>query len=390
MTQQLPSSIRDRIRLLIFDLDGVITSEWPYWEAARLTVHEIIEENPYLGQGGYFAAATPEKWGEQIIPVSMVYEIKNRAVNSNWDLTFITASLYFVDCLNELRAEPPTALADILKAGLPPENMLRSLGQRLPGRPGGGVSGQQLIERFLRSADPRKGAAVLDYIETFSEETLGLPLPFLRHQGEFWTFCQGRFQEWLLVKPRPAFVAGPREQMPETVVDSGHLNALVHSLHSSGRFVLGVATGRPWLEAGAPLRALGILDCFERERIVTNEAVVEAEAILAERGEVAALGKPHPFILLKAIHPELSSERLCTSPPSADHRYAAYIGDAPSDIGAAKRAGCISLGVLTGVPNEGSAREARRKALTALGCDLVMNSVLDLPEVLGLEENAHD
>ena len=35
--------------LLIFDLDGVITSEEAYWDAAGLTLHELLYSPRYWG-----------------------------------------------------------------------------------------------------------------------------------------------------------------------------------------------------------------------------------------------------------------------------------------------------------------------------------------------------
>jgi phosphoglycolate phosphatase-like HAD superfamily hydrolase len=54
-------------RLLIFDLDGVITSEADYWRTA--------------GEGV----------GSEI-PLDFIYWVKNHAVNHNWDLAFLAAS----------------------------------------------------------------------------------------------------------------------------------------------------------------------------------------------------------------------------------------------------------------------------------------------------------
>ncbi len=44
----------DQLNTLIFDLDGVITSETKYWNTARLTVWEIICSQDYLGINQYF------------------------------------------------------------------------------------------------------------------------------------------------------------------------------------------------------------------------------------------------------------------------------------------------------------------------------------------------
>lgn len=38
-----------QLTTLIFDLDGVITSEKKYWNTARLTVWDLISSDSYLG-----------------------------------------------------------------------------------------------------------------------------------------------------------------------------------------------------------------------------------------------------------------------------------------------------------------------------------------------------
>ena len=79
--------------LLIFDLDGVITSEQKYWNTARLTVWEMLCQPHYLGLAQHFGIdiTTPDlvlAKGEAVIGADFITELKNRAVNSNWDLTF--------------------------------------------------------------------------------------------------------------------------------------------------------------------------------------------------------------------------------------------------------------------------------------------------------------
>ncbi len=59
--------------LIVFDLDGVITSEAGYWETARKGLLEI---------------AGPQAE----IPQDFIYWVKNHAVNHNWDLAFVALS----------------------------------------------------------------------------------------------------------------------------------------------------------------------------------------------------------------------------------------------------------------------------------------------------------
>ena len=84
-----------KLKLLIFDLDGVITSETKYWNTSRLTVWELICGENYLGINDYFGESREVETrlveiGDRLIPNTFIYELKSRAVNSNWDLTFFS------------------------------------------------------------------------------------------------------------------------------------------------------------------------------------------------------------------------------------------------------------------------------------------------------------
>ena len=88
------------INTLIFDLDGVITSEQKYWNTSRLTAWELICDREFLGLTNYFGhspdvATRLESIGDNIIPKTFIYELKSRAINSNWDLTFFVCCLHF-------------------------------------------------------------------------------------------------------------------------------------------------------------------------------------------------------------------------------------------------------------------------------------------------------
>ena len=67
-------------RKIIFDLDGVITSESAFWDSAALTVAE------FMG----FPMDTPQKLRETLFcHDKLIRLVKNRGVNSNWDLVYL-------------------------------------------------------------------------------------------------------------------------------------------------------------------------------------------------------------------------------------------------------------------------------------------------------------
>src|SRR5258708_16071509 len=77
--------------LIIFDLDGVITSEEAYWDAAGLTLHELMYSPRYwgLGAGSEYHPATTARESRRvsraIFPETEILTLKARAINSNWD-----------------------------------------------------------------------------------------------------------------------------------------------------------------------------------------------------------------------------------------------------------------------------------------------------------------
>lgn len=78
-------SYPSNMKLLIFDLDGVITTEATYWDIAREGLREILSP-----------ASDP-------LPVDFIYWVKNHAINHNWDVAFV--ALTAANRFAEFRAE---------------------------------------------------------------------------------------------------------------------------------------------------------------------------------------------------------------------------------------------------------------------------------------------
>jgi len=274
------------MNLIIFDLDGVITTEASYWDNARRGLREIL--NP---------SADP-------LPEDFIYWAKNHAINHNWDVAFVAY----------------TAAMD-----------------------GSG------LDEFRRSHDRRSGRALLAVCDGYRDRAW-------RHVHEV---CQG-IQD--------------TSPLPDAGLHTPEETAQLFEVLSK-RFELAVATGRPKLEARAPLDHLGIRKFIPDKRIVTHLEVEEAE-----REAHLPLGKPHPFVALRAMYPEMPLEDLLKL-PKEPRPGVWFIGDTASDVSAALAAGVTPIGILTALP-EGPYREQRRMTLAALGCDTILDSVLQLPSVL--------
>ncbi len=358
------------LQLLIFDLDGVITSEQKYWNTSRLTVWELISRSPYLNLPNYFGAdlARPAQVlaaADRIIDTQFITELKNRAVNSNWDLTFFVFSLHLIGILQQADI---SAIDQAAVGELPIAEQLALIGRAMANKSIDGNKIQQLIQQFWAATKELQGTAVQEYVAVFAAQVLGQSLAiFNSENNDLWALCYHNFQAW--------YEAKKEYQLPddETVLDTEQIRQTLALL--ANHYTLGIATGRPRLETIEPLTALSLLPYFAADRIVTYDEVLGAEASL---NSSLKLGKPHPFIVLQAIYPQLNlTETLAKI--GEQHSQVAYIGDAASDVVAAQAANCLSIGVLTGFGQDLAYKE---QLLAGMGCDQILPSMLALPDLL--------
>ncbi len=356
----------DNLELLVFDLDGVITSEQKYWNTARLTVWEMLCQPHYLGLAEHFGSGltNPDlvlEQGEAVIDTDFITELKNRAVNSNWDLTFFVVSLQIVAILAQMN---PVDLLVVQEE----ENLieqLEAIGYLCKKQTIDQNHSQQIIQKFWQESTDFKGTAVQDYVPIFAQKILGQNLELFRSHSELWQLCYKNFQAW--------YEGQQGYQLPddETVLPVVEIKRVLGKL--AQHYKLAIATGRPRNETIEPLTKLGLIEYFDAQLIVTYDEVLEAEKLVDIK-----LGKPHPFIVLKAIYPDQTDAELIQLSENF-HPRVAYIGDAASDVAAAKAAGCWSIGVLTGF---GTDLEYKRKLLEKIGCDYIVANVAALLDLL--------
>jgi phosphoglycolate phosphatase-like HAD superfamily hydrolase len=356
----------DNLELLVFDLDGVITSEQKYWNTARLTVWEMLCQPHYLGLAEHFGVGLTNPdlvlaQGEAVIGTDFITELKNRAVNSNWDLTFFVVSLQIVAILAQMN---PVVLIVVQEEESLLEQ-LEAIGYLCKKQTIDQHHSQQIIQEFWQDSIDLKGTAVQDYVPIFAQKILGQNLELFRSHSELWQLCYQNFQAW--------YEGHQGYQLPddETVLPVAEIKQVLGKL--AQRYKLAIATGRPRNETIEPLTKLGLIEYFDAQRIVTYDEVLAAEKLVDIK-----LGKPHPFIVLKAIYPDRADIDLIQMSENS-HPRVAYIGDAASDVAAAKAAGCWSIGVLTGF---GTDIEYKRQLLGKIGCDNIIDSVSALPDLL--------
>ncbi len=369
---------------IIFDMDGVITGENCYWEAAALVVWELLYAPAYLGlhspRGLPPFSAAPGPAAVSAIRKVVFHDdevisfLKRRAINSNWDLAFLTFSYQLVEILRALSARglPRSRLPQLpgesfeldhlKKYGL----MLRS-GQSFRWAPAfagilgewaGKQGGLELMERLARRVPP-------EYADL-------APATFQQSSG-FWKGIQRVFQEWYFGEEQfsKLYAARPLHRgktglihREEPVLPQERVRETLQQLRARG-WTLGIATGRPWNELYPPLEKMKLWPYFARDSVATFTDVQRAEQLLKEGQErkveakgVWSLGKPHPFSFLKAYWAGAYREQeLMTSgfprPPAGD---CWVIGDSMADLLAARTMGADFIGVLSG--HNGPANES--------------------------------
>jgi phosphoglycolate phosphatase-like HAD superfamily hydrolase len=218
-------------------------------------------------------------------------------------------------------------------------------------------------------------------------EKRGFSRESAKRQGTVWRSCVDCFQEWFLGddvfretwKREPAQRGKPGLASAEKpLVPLDALKILLEALNAQGKR-LGIGTGRPAVEARAPLDAWDVARFFAANAVIHYNHVLDAEAELKAKGIDAALTKPHPFMFLKAALGEgYDDERLFRM--DFDRGVCAktlVVGDAGADLYAAKAAGFDFCAVLTGAHGA-----AARPFFESEGADYI------LPDVLRMLEDA--
>lgn len=328
---------------LIFDMDGVLTSEQNYWNAAALAVYELLCSKHYFGtqqldfQRVFSQTAQIRDalmYGDKTIAL-----LKNQGINTNWDLAYVL------------------------------------------------LAGITLLD------DERDYSKVYSY---FKEQNLNVPMLYehacellSRHYtgidctrfGELWTMLQTAFNEWYygikyfsvaynrpVSEPqKPGFME--HEQPLHSIETTKYL---LETLNRQG-FKLAIGTGRPQMELEVPLKNWGLLQYFEKDACITHNHIIKAQEEQTDSN--ISLAKPHPFVFLKAAYGvDYSTKRLLEGDYDMEYiKKVLIIGDAGADILAAQNMGADFAAVLTGVSGQ-----ATRGYFEKQGANYILNSVNDL------------
>lgn len=377
--------------LIVLDLDGVITSEEAYWDAAGLTLHELMYSPHYWNIGAakqYHPAANAEESrlvSRATYPEAEILALKARAINSNWDTCYAAVCLHLISILSARQSDKgQLEREDAQIFPLVPwdASWLANFRQHVTGH-----AMQLDMARIFALPVFRHavGLQLINRLDAYASNKLSHPIEgvFSRYSS-FWEFCRTIFQEWYLGDElfeqthgrAPAQAGKPGcIHFEQPLLPIEQLSSTLETLQQQ-QYTLGFATGRVYQEAAYPLQMYGLLAYFDKHHISTYDAVERVEAQLRARGDQALLSKPHAFPFLYALdysYEEAVIQGNTTQPAEP----CIVIGDSTSDILGGRAAGALTVAVLTGT------RTAEAHHLLTLSQpDFTIDDITRLPELL--------
>lgn len=331
--------------LVVFDMDGVLVNvSGSYREAVRQTVQAFFKPAQ-----GFDQLPDPLFGLEDLAAVK-----QSGGLNNDWDLTFKIISLLFSKITTGSRAEKPgdpwsgyqMALAECDTAPL--QRFLARVEAPLIHLLANAQGPVHPIAQRFYEGDVGSGNIIKQLFQEIYlgrelfERTYGLPARTCAASGLI-------YEETLFFEP--AQIAG--------------LDA---------KYRLGIATGRPRLEALFPLQRFGLLKYFPY--LQSHDDCKAEEQRRLEQGEKAVCSKPHPF-MLDAIADQAGSQV---------GQYV-YVGDMPDDMAAAKNScrNYLAIGFMAAAPQ----RAGLRSVLAEAGADFIVDDAADLIRLLDdIETNA--
>ena len=336
----------EKYHTLLFDMDGVITSEQGYWYSAALTVYERLFS-------GFSAQELMEHHQEIFDRVflsgSIITNIKNLGVNTNWDLAYIVLIFCMV----------------LQKRGVAEDKLFQEAGA------------------WIASIEDKAPRLYRQVAKLLSNE-FGYSLEDAYRLGPFWSEVQALFQQWYLgedsyIRLNRQPIIGLRGKtglihLEEPLVPLDRLKETLAALCQDGKR-LGIGTGRPAMEIELPLKKWGIYEYFNPNAIVTYTTVSKAHDAILKQGMQMDLAKPHPYMFIKgALGLAFDDVKIARGEyvKNAFHQVL-VVGDAGSDILAAQGAKMDFAAVLTGIAGQNAKQYFLDNHAT-----YILNNVLEL------------
>lgn len=368
--------------VIVFDLDGVITSEEAYWDTAGLVLHELLYSPRYWNiarSSVYQPPNTAEECrriGRETLPEAIILGFKAHSINSNWDTCYAAVCI----CLLDLLASLPdrSALFPLRPEDASWTATFRASLARLTA-PGVVKAMKRLDAPILQNY---VGLELMRLFDVYASEIFSQPVEgVFAYASPFWLLCQDLFQETYLGDElyRQTYGHAPFQSgkpgcihFEQPLLPGEDLRSMLATLVEQG-YVLGVATGRPRQEAIVPLKNYGLFTYFDPARVMTHDEVSLAEAALRAKGDkTTLLVKPNPYQFLRAYDPQYQP----LQPPSSAGSFV-VVGDTPSDVRGGRAAGAIIVAVLTGARTTQA-----RTMLEEAQPDFTVKDVTEVPALL--------
>ncbi|HEU5140999.1 MAG TPA: HAD family hydrolase [Bacillales bacterium] len=370
------------VEMILFDVDGVILSEERYFDASALTVWELIHSPNYLGINTDEFTPSPDEATIRRVRREIfdndhvLHMIKNRGINANWDMVYLTFSCQLLGFLKALAQKDPQSARDFLSRDFDKE-ALQQMGRKIVSL-GAQPDYTEFVANFENTSVQKQ--EMLTYLNTIADKKTGIATSVFSRNSKLWDVCQKAFQEWYLGNDKldePSVQTGKRGFLTDEIpiVEPKKMQELFHALKERG-LTLGIGTGRPEIETIEPLASLGLLEYFEENRIATAKDVLVAERQYPEK---APLSKPQPFTFVYGrIGKEHSAQDVIDTPlPFEDGEKLLVVGDSPADFYAARSIGARFAAVLTGL----SGQKARAH-FEELGADHILNDLTEVKEIV--------
>ena len=257
----------DKYDTVIFDMDGVITSEQNYWNCAALTVWEYLNYNSGQKINAAECMQNISKIRSHVFSDDeLISVLKGKGVNSNWDLGYVTVLIAWI-C--------------------------------------NGKNDWNYFDKVLEYAKPLSDNIIDEYnnLAIKCAEKTGFDYEWLKRNGTMWTTMRDIFQTWFLdelFKKTLAIYRLIRAKRDfykeEPIVDKNKLITIMSLLSRNKRVCTG--TGRPYIEMLPPIENWGIKQYFAK----TDFAIMTMLSRLKKELNNNALTKPHPYMFLKALY----------------------------------------------------------------------------------------
>jgi phosphoglycolate phosphatase-like HAD superfamily hydrolase len=373
-------------RTILFDVDGVLLSEERYFDASALTVWEMLYSPKYLNLPHDTFEPAPEESiirrvrAEVFDNDNVLNFVKTRGINANWDMVYLAFSYQLIRLLAVLHETKPEEVKAILTSQIHREAIARV--KELAQGVAFDVDYAAFVADFEKSTAEKQ--ALLLYLNDLVREKTGIETDIFSRNSDLWDLCQETFQEWYLGDRliadsigRPAYQKGKKGFLDDEIpiVEPAKMAEVLAELKNRG-YVLGIGTGRPRIETVEPLRAMGLLQYFDENRVVTASDVLEAEKRYPDR---APLAKPQPYCYIKGMLGMDKEDEECfaLALPVQNGEEILVVGDSVADYMAARSIGCKFAATLTGLTGQ----EARAK-FEELQADYILDDMTQILNIL--------